>query len=404
MKKTIGLFIPSTISYSETFFSSKVSGLEKSGFTVIIYCSKGNKQSNDFQYCYQRTLPKNSLIRLIKVILTITEVIFKSPSRSLRLFKFNKKNNRSLINNLEILFTNAHVLIGPKIDYIHFGFATMGIGREGLGKALKAEVSTSIRGYDIGIYPIQHPNCYNTLWENLDKLHTISDDLLRLAINDGLKESTTVKKIPPAINTKKFPVKNSASFFDKKEIKIVTVGRLAWKKGYEYALQAIRLLKDANIEIKYTIIGQGDGFERINFARHQLGLTNEVELLGKVNHELVPEILLDHDIYLQPSIQEGFCNAVLEAQAMGLLCVVTDAEGLPENVIHNKTGWVVPKRNPEAIANRIKAISNLSSEDLIMISNTAQKRVRQEFNLEIQQQRFASFFNNFGSPSKKENH
>ncbi|MBK7870836.1 MAG: glycosyltransferase family 4 protein [Saprospiraceae bacterium] len=51
------------------------------------------------------------------------------------------------------------------------------------------------------------------------------------------------------------------------------------------------------------------------------------------------------DIYLQYSIQEGFCNAVLEAQAMGLLCIVSDAEGLPENILHGQTGWVVPKGN-----------------------------------------------------------
>ena len=45
---------------------------------------------------------------------------------------------------------------------------------------------------------------------------------------------------------------------------------------------------------------------------------------------------------------------VLEAQVMGLLSIVSDANGLPENIIHNYTGWVVPKMAPKLLANCIK--------------------------------------------------
>ena len=44
------------------------------------------------------------------------------------------------------------------------------------------------------------------------------------------------------------------------------------------------------------------------------------------------------DVYIQSSVQEGFGNAVLEAQASGLCCIVSDAEGLSENVLNEKTG------------------------------------------------------------------
>ena len=64
------------------------------------------------------------------------------------------------------------------------------------------------------------------------------------------------------------------------------------------------------------------------------------------------------DIYIQPSIQEGFCNSVLEAQAMGLLVIVSDAEGLHENVINNVTGWVVKKRNPILLSEKLRKYQN----------------------------------------------
>ena len=43
--------------------------------------------------------------------------------------------------------------------------------------------SVSFRGYDIGLYPYDNPGCYDLLWEKIDKVHTISDDLYNKAIS-----------------------------------------------------------------------------------------------------------------------------------------------------------------------------------------------------------------------------
>ena len=99
------------------------------------------------------------------------------------------------------------------------------------------------------------------------------------------------------------------------------------------------------------------------------------------------------DIYIQPSIQEGFCNAVLEAQAMGLLCIVTDADGLSENVLDGETGWVVPKRSPEKITEKIIDIISVDIRKLKIIRGSAISRVNNEFNLEIQNKQFREFYN-----------
>jgi len=98
------------------------------------------------------------------------------------------------------------------------------------------------------------------------------------------------------------------------------------------------------------------------------------------------------DLYIQPSIQEGFCNAVLEAQAMGLLCVVTNAEGLAENVLNKKTGWVVNKRNSEMIANTISSI--LKSEDSVLdeIRERSISRISSDFNLDLQREKWKYFY------------
>ncbi|MBR9845704.1 MAG: glycosyltransferase, partial [Algicola sp.] len=91
-------------------------------------------------------------------------------------------------------------------------------------------------------------------------------------------------------------------------------------------------------------------------------------------------------------VQEGFCNAVLEAQAMGLMCIVSNAEGLSENVMHNKSGWVVPKREPNLLAKKIREVIYLDEVEKKTIREFAVNRVRSQFGLEDQNLSFLKFY------------
>src|SRR5690606_11562827 len=172
----------------------------------------------------------------------------------------------------------------------------------------------------------------------------------------------------------------------------MTTGRLHWKKGFVETMEALAILKSEGLDFTYKIIGEGIDYERIAFAAYQLGLKDNVAFLGKLPHAEVKKELESATIYLQYSIQEGFCNAVLEAQAMGKLCIVSDAEGLSENVLHEKTGWVVPKYSPEALAKTIQEVISLSQEQKEYISQNAQRRLKEEFNIEKQQKKFIAFY------------
>ena len=60
----------------------------------------------------------------------------------------------------------------------------------------------------------------------------------------------------------------------------MSVGRLEWIKGYEYALLAVRRLVDQGVRCEYRIVGDGEYLEAVAFARHQLELESTVSLLG----------------------------------------------------------------------------------------------------------------------------
>src|SRR5690554_4881676 len=265
----------------------------------------------------------------------------------------------------------------------------MALGRENINKITGAKMAVSFRGFDIGIYPLKHPNCYKELFKKVDKIHVISDDLTDLLYKNGLSKEKQIVKITPAIDTSFFtPVTKT----DNSILQLSTIARLHWKKGLEYTLEALSKLKNEGIEFEYTIIGDGIEKERLLFAAYQLGIKENVNFVGKLPHTEVKKALEKTDIYLQYSIQEGFCNAVLEAQAMGLLCIVSDAEGLSENVLDQQTGWVVRKRRPELLAEKIREVLAMNTVQKDEITAKAIHRVKDEFNVEKQTQKFVEFY------------
>jgi colanic acid/amylovoran biosynthesis glycosyltransferase len=336
-------------------------------------------------------LSGNIIFKGFNTIIALIHLCLFSFKSTHQFWQLEKANGSSFSKIVKLMVINSHIL-KYKLDWLHFGFATMGIDRELVGKAIGAKVAVSFRGYDISIYPLKHPGCYNQLWKNINKVHTISDDLLKEAYQLGLPKSVETVKITPAIEVSNF-IHTRTNYFENKIIRILSVGRLHWKKGHEYILEALSKVKKAGYSIEYTMVGSGEEYERLVFAVYQLGLSNDVKFIGKKAHSEIPKLMAVNDIYIQYSVQEGFCNAALEAQAAGMLCIVSDAEGLSENVLHEKTGWVVPKRQPQLLARQIEAVYNLPEQKLKGIADFAVSRVKLDFNLEKQRNEFLTFYN-----------
>jgi len=384
---SIGLILPALPGYSETFIHSKINGLLHHGFKVSLFVAReGDLKSIPV------TVPVYSQININNKLCLFSTLIISfilHPLICIRFIKLEQSSHGNWIRGFKNLIINSHI-IGKNLDWLHFGFATMGIHRENVAQAIGARSAVSFRGFDIGLYPHKHPNCYSLLWMKIDKVHTISDDLYQKAVDLGLDSKIPYKKITPAINIEFFKSNIDKDLHN--PLRILTVGRLTWKKGYEYALKALVLLKNAQINFEYHIVGEGHYREAIMYSIYQLGLTKNVMLTGQISPVEVKNEMEWADIYIQPSIQEGFCNAVLEAQAMGLLCIVTDADGLSENILDEKTGWVVPKRSPKKITEKIINILSMDDDRLNQIRKYAVKRVINEFNLERQSQLFRDFY------------
>ncbi len=387
----VGLVLSSVPGYSETFFHTKINGLVENGFEVILFAKGKREVKVKAKVVTPYPVLKFKPAMFVVAPLVLVQCLLRAPKAFFTYIKLLRADGLSFFQVLERVYLVAHIL-PYRLDWLHFGFITQAIGKEKVAKAIKARMAASIRGFDISIFPLMNPGKLNAIWPYLDKLHTISDDLLVVAKENGLPDSVIVQKITPAIDVAKFAKREDKDLGKRERVKLLTVARLHWKKGLEYALEACLELKKRGIQFDYTIIGEGEEREKLTFLIHQLGLKNEVSLIGKLYPKKVITLLHDGDIYLQPSIQEGFCNSVLEAQAAGLLCVVSDAEGLSENILDKETGWIVPKRDAVSLVNKILEIIKLDKPSRREIIDRAVLRVSSHFTSAAQMSLWIKFY------------
>jgi colanic acid/amylovoran biosynthesis glycosyltransferase len=97
------------------------------------------------------------------------------------------------------------------------------------------------------------------------------------------------------------------------------------------------------------------------------------------------------DVLLHAAVSEGFCNAVVEAQAMELPVVCTDADGLRENVADGETGFVVERRNPAALAGKVEKLAQ-DPQLRRRMGEAGRRRVTSRFQLRDQIDRFERFY------------
>ena len=389
----IGLVLPEAPQYSETFFKYKIRNLTETGFEVTVFSNKPGDNSDEIKCKIKNAYPvyeESKFKQLFFVPVILFRTFLLNYKKSKILYELERSDGNSFSESMKSVYINSHIL-SEKIDRLHFGFMTMTLKRENVAKAIDAEMSVSFRGYDINVYPLKNPGCYDKAWKKIDKVHTISDYLRDKAVKSGLPENVPFEKITPAIDLRQFSLKSEPGKINKK-LNLLTVGRLNWIKDYETAISVVGKLKNKGIEVTYNIAGSGSELERLTFCAYQLGLEKDVIFHGKKSHSEINVMMENADIYLQTSMQEGFCGSVLEAQAKGLLCVVSDADGLKENVIDEKTGWISERRNPSAFADKIEMIINMPEEKRKEIALNARKRIEADFNLEDQRDRFIKFF------------
>jgi len=113
------------------------------------------------------------------------------------------------------------------------------------------------------------------------------------------------------------------------------------------------------VNCRYRVVGDGDFADALRFARYQLGVDRAVELIGRVNLASLKAQLEWADVYLCPALVDGISPALSHAQAMSLPVVTTHGR-TPRDVVPDDTGFVVPRRDPQELADKLELLSDMS--------------------------------------------
>jgi glycosyltransferase involved in cell wall biosynthesis len=151
-------------------------------------------------------------------------------------------------------------------------------------------------------------------------------------------------------------------------------------KGHEDLVEAAPRVVDAYPDVLFLLVGRDSGTLEKNRRRvGQLGLGNQVRFFG--DRTDVMDLVRASDLFVHPSHEEGFSNAILEAMAGGLPVVACDVGGNPEVVKDGVTGLLVPPRNPERFA---AAILDLlaDEEKRKRMGNAGLRRATEEFSFD----------------------
>lgn len=379
----------------ETFIERRIRGLIASGIEVTV-CSASpsvlSAQSNSpgLSLLYLPRLSRNwrNLLALARLI---AMKLATAPRKSISLYK-DFLGNPGWQAASHLLKTLP--FINEKPDIIHFEWNFAAVDYLPLFDLLDCPIVISCRGSQIHVAP-HNPENSNKVkklpatFQRAAAVHCVSQAICEDAIKYGL-DPKKAWIIRPAVDPDFF-VPNPESIQATDNFRVITTGSLIWQKGHEYALQAINLLKDRHIDVRFTIIGDGPERQRVLYTIQDLGLEKEVQLVGSVPPAHVRDLLQQADIFLLSSLSEGISNAVLEAMACGLPVVTTDCGGMREAVTDGIEGFTVPVRDPETMA---AALAKLARDPELRsrMGRAARDRILKQFTLAQQTAAFIELY------------
>jgi glycosyltransferase involved in cell wall biosynthesis len=150
--------------------------------------------------------------------------------------------------------------------------------------------------------------------------------------------------------------------------RILSVGRLVPKKGFDILVRACAILARDGRDFELRIVGGGPGKEELTSLARQEGIEERVTFVGACSQQEVAEELSQAEIFaLAPLVlpdgdRDGIPNVILEAMAAGVPVVATDVSGLPEVVIDGRTGRLVPQKDPKRFAAALDVLMSNSDK------------------------------------------
>ena len=248
------------------------------------------------------------------------------------------------------------------------------------------------------------------------KLVNLHLKLCDLIIATSARIKRELIEIEPSVNPDKILVKPNAINADKlpfvertepeagQPFRLVGINRIEPKKGLEYLVDAMAILRDRGVPVELHLCGEADhGIAASEDYRNRLleqierlNLWGTVHMEGRQNEAGVRRFLEISHLFMAPFVEtntgdkDGIPTALLEAMSTGLPTVATNAGSMIEVIDDGKEGLIIEQRNPEALANAIQSLLEDSTRREQMSKNAAAK-ARAKFDVKVCEKTFHDY-------------
>ena len=144
---------------------------------------------------------------------------------------------------------------------------------------------------------------------------------------------------------------------------VVSIGRIVERKGFQYVIRAIDILRIQYSDIQYYILGTGSYERKLRFLVDELNLNQHVHFLGQVNENIKIKYLERCALLAMPSIElendctvEGFGIVFIEANQFGKYVLASNSGGIPDAIIDGVTGSIIEDVSGDNVAKQISKI------------------------------------------------
>ncbi len=352
-------------SVSQTFILDQLIGLMDLGHDVKIF-AYGAEETIIHPGVIDHSLlgrtehlnaPENKLVRVLKASQWIMNNCcshFEIVADAMNVVKYKRD-----VFTLRRIFEYIPLLKNAPYDIVHCHFG--GVGKR-VAPILRnvgcKRLAISFYGHDVTRASQIQPGSYDTLMQMGDVFLPLCDSMKEKMLRLGFPADRIICH-PLGVNPDRFPFVSRVHKAGQ-PVSVLTVARLVEKKGLSYGLHAVaKVILEQKANIHYRVIGDGPLKDDLKSLAEELGLTRHVEFIDEMPQDKIIRYYENADLFMLPSIiapdgdQEGTPTVLLEAQAMGLPILSTMHSGIPEIVENGSSGYLVPERDSNALAERL---------------------------------------------------
>lgn len=366
----IAMVVPQFPCFGEPYILSQMTGLIDLGqeLDVIAINPSGETVVHDEVYRYKldqsaRYLRandqygKNMFQRLRNGFRTFGANLPKSPRATFASVNFVRHGRQAM--RLAYLFRLAPFL-DKQYDVVHCHFGPNARSFLFLKDIQHVAFVVSFHGYDFSrVIKEQGAGFYRDLFDQADLITANSGYAKGRLLAAGARDEKVVV-LHESLPSAKFPFAER-TLRAGEPLRILTIARLFEKKGYEYSVRAFAKVAAEIPSAEYWIVGDANGpaAPRIRELIRELGITEKVRILGSKTRAEVIEIIQQCHLFVLASVtasdgdEEGQGLVLQEAQASGMPVIASRHNGFPESLIDGETGYLVPERDSDALAEKI---------------------------------------------------